>query len=526
MSLNSNPFYVLGAAPSDDRRRIVALTNDKRFNGDEVAVREARGVLITPRKRLKAEIAWLPGLQSEQICQVLTARDSNPAVVLQMHGLPALARANLLADGLGNHETATAEWIVAISGALERVRADEVTAAVNEDRLAAGIPMAKQQDVVEEIRDRRGHYRDAMERCLDGMDLSRIVMVMSSVVNMATKMGTRHAPSVIDSLVDSFYERKVREELTTSRNRIGTLVSQVRNYVGGGAVTGVPADLVGRIKDSVKYWDVLAQPIQVSLASRGMRHSLSNEVMHEVRSLAIDLVNDHGLFEVAQELTMALREAFAEMESITEILDKDLSTLDGFIRGRSARSARGRSKRSSPRAAAPAGMKRANSQSKWVAGVFVIGIIFAIYMFKTNNLVGPDRRPSGQTTGSPSFNQDLPGDGQVAPGVATQGPASAPTMDQASGNRFSMPSTGVGHLLDTSEVRWCLREEIRIETWRQNLETNVQVDSFNEAVDNYNARCGDYRYATVSMATARRDVEMQESEIVAQARRSPPWAGW
>ena len=494
MSLMSNPFYVLGATPSDNRRRIIALANDKRFDGNEAAVREARGILITPRKRLKAEVAWLPELEFEQICQILAERSGNPAVVLQMSGLPTLAHANLLADGLveENHEISIAlhklaEWIVELSAVLERIRADEVTTAVNEARLVAGIPMANQQDVAEELRDRRGYYRGAIERCLDKMALSRVVMVVGSVVNLATQKGTQHAPSAIDNLVDSYYNRRIRGELTTSGNRIEMLVSHVRDLIGGKRLTDIP-HLVDQIKNRVEYWDVLAQPVQVSLASRGMSHPPSNEMMHEVRGLAIDLFNEHGLLDVAQGLTMTLREVFAEMEPITEILDRDLSTLDGFTRTVEAPSAR---------------TVKSNRRRNWIAAAFVVSVILVIDIL----------------TGTPDDTE---------PGVATQEPRHSPiqSMDMTAITRFSMPETGNGNLLNTSEIRWCLREEIRIETWRQGIVANAQkIDAFNEAIDNYNDRCGDYRYATASMAEARRDVDVQESGIIAEARRSPPWGG-
>ena len=330
MSLKSNPFYVLGAAPSDDRRRIMALANDRRLDGDEMAIREARIVLTTPRKRLAAEIAWLPGLEEDEIRRALAAKNEDPGL-LPSTVLPTLARANLMADGLVEADpqvSSMAEWwIVGLAGAYDCIRADKVTTAVNEARLAAGVPMASQQDVVEELRDRGNHFRDAMERCLDGLVFERIVEVVTVVVHSATLGGARHASPLIDSLVDSYYERKVREKMTARRQEIGQLVSQVRGRVGVDV-----AGIVAQIEREVKAWDVMAQPTQVSLASRGMSHSASNEIMHEVRNLAVELFNKHKLLDVAQRLTRTLREVFAEMEPITELLDKDVSALDGIAK--------------------------------------------------------------------------------------------------------------------------------------------------------------------------------------------------
>ena len=369
MSPTSNPFYVLGATPSDDRRRIIALANDKRLelDSDEAAVREAQSILITPRKRLAAEIAWLPGMEAEEIRRVLAVMDGKRLHAgLKMDRLHPLARANLLADGLVRAGSAPsfhelAERIVELASAHEHIRPDKVTTAVNEARLAAGVPMASPQDVAEGLQSRRGHYSDAIEQCLDGMAWASMVIVVTSVVNLATQEGARHAPALIDNLVDSYYERKVREKMVAKRKEIAKLVSQVRGHVGRGTLARVPA-VVHEIESKVREWDVLAQPVQVSLASRGMSHSPSDEIMHEVRNLAVELFNKHGLLEAAQGLIKTLREVFAEMEPITEVLDKDMSALDGIAKrvgpgavrevathgSRTAHSARARSARPLP----------------------------------------------------------------------------------------------------------------------------------------------------------------------------------
>ena len=333
MSLTSNPFCVLGATPSDDHRRIMALANDRRLDGDEAAIREARSTLLTPRKRLAAEIAWLPGLDGEEIQQVLAAKDKHPDCGRWMIRLPVLARANLMADGLVEADPATvsslglAVWIADLAARHDRLRAEEVTTAVNEARMEASMPMASQQDVAEELRDRRNHFRDVIERCLDGLAVERMVEVVTLVVNQATQEGTRHAPPLIDNLIDSYYERKVHEKMAMRKKEIGKLVSQVRGRVGVGV-----ASIVAQIEREVKAWDVMAQPTQMSFASRGMRHSPSDEIMHEVRNLAIELFNKHKLLEVAQRLTKTLREVFAEMEPIAALLDKDVSALDGIAK--------------------------------------------------------------------------------------------------------------------------------------------------------------------------------------------------
>ena len=563
MSLKSNPFYVLGAAPSDDRRRIMALANNRRLDGDEAAIREARIVLTTPRKRLAAEIAWLPGLEKDEIQRALAAENEHPGVALRMTDLPALAHANLMADGLVEADPQTvsnlaAWWIVELAATHDRIRADRVTTAVNEARLAAGVPMASQQDVVEELRGRHNHFRDAMERCLDGLAFERMVEVVTLVVNRATLDGARHAPSLIDSLVDSYYERRVHEKMAAKRQEIGKLVFQVRRV--GGDVAGI----VAQLERAIVAWDVMAQPTQISLASRGMSHSPSDEIMRKVRSLAVELFNKHGLLEVAQRLTKTLREVFAEMEPITEILDKDVSALDEIAKRVEAVVGRGSGVHTGGSPAHAGGTRAArkpggphqehivHEKRRWRVAAFFAACAFAIWILVA---IASDSNRSTRS-GSSGMSRSMPG----APPPRPPGPSSSPstptrpstpapplppepplpprpevrsalrpappTRSETSSTNFdySMPPVGTDDVHSLPEIRWCLRQDIRIETWRPLAVTNRQIAAFNQVVDDYNGRCGSYRYYQESMTTAQRDIASRRTLISVEARRSPPWS--
>ena len=361
MSLTSNPFHILGAKMTDDRRRIVALAKEKSFGGDEEAVREAQRILLTPRKRLAAEIAWLPGVEPDQIGELLrlgsitpTSHSSSALFGRASVAVPGLARANLLAhmllvDAIARQPIASEEWarrIALLAGAHHAVRADEVTALVNEGRLAASVPTASKQDVIEELEDRANSFRVTIEHCLNDLPLPVMVKAMTSTVNIATRNGGRHAPALIDSLIDSYYIRRMSGMMDEREKGIAALVSRVRNDVSSAKYNHVPA-MVAEIERSLRAWDALAQPIQLSLASRGMSHSPSKQIMRDTRNLAQvirleaeyflpcemingQVINGHGilLLEVARGLTKTMRQVFAEMAPITDLLDKDVATLD------------------------------------------------------------------------------------------------------------------------------------------------------------------------------------------------------
>ena len=110
MDLADNPFYTLGATTDDDRRRIAELAEEKSLVGDEDSIRDARGVLTNPRRRLAAEVGWLPGLGTKRVAEVISLLEVNPSEVRRTTGLPALARANLLADAMVRDGSLARRW--------------------------------------------------------------------------------------------------------------------------------------------------------------------------------------------------------------------------------------------------------------------------------------------------------------------------------------------------------------------------------------------------------------------------------
>ncbi len=83
--------------------------------------------------------------------------------------------------------------------------------------------------------------------------------------------------------------------------------------------------------------------------------------------------------------------------------------------------------------------------------------------------------------------------------------------------KFSEPPVGDDNVLSIAQIRWCLREEIRIEALRPMATTNPQIDQFNLVVDNYNRRCGSYRYDEGTLTRAQQELETMRPQVVAGA---------
>jgi outer membrane protein assembly factor BamE (lipoprotein component of BamABCDE complex) len=156
---------------------------------------------------------------------------------------------------------------------------------------------------------------------------------------------------------------------------------------------------------------------------------------------------------------------------------------------------------------ASSGKSGGGSGGKWVLGI--IGVIFVIWLI--NNGGQSNKKPS-YTPPSSSQSYSYP---QSTPAPAVQ----TPSTTQSAGLQYTKPSVGTNNVLSVPEIRWCIREGIRIEAMRDVIDNNAGLDEFNRIVNDYNSRCGSYRYREGSQSRAERDVEAYRSQIVSEAIR-------
>ena len=158
----------------------------------------------------------------------------------------------------------------------------------------------------------------------------------------------------------------------------------------------------------------------------------------------------------------------------------------------------------------PAQPSGGSSGGKWLIGIaVVIGLIWLANQSDNN-------RPSRST---------------YSPGSSTStAPASQPSITQPqvpSRPSESKPSVGRNNVLSIAEIRYCLAEKIRLDAAETVLNnySDSDVDRFNAYVNDYNSRCGEFRYRQGALESARRDVNPYSSQLQAEGRsrfvRSP-----
>jgi hypothetical protein len=333
MDILDNPFFVLGATTRDDRRRIMGLAEEKSLLSEEEVAAEASSALTNPRKRLAAEVGWLPGIGPRRAAEAVAMIQGDAERIRDSANLPALARANLLAAGLVRAVDSisaeeVAEWIVDLAETHDEVDPESTMTLINEERSVAGFPAVTDGHAFEaELGARRQHYRTAIKNALNHLSSADLVKVVTEAVDAATDVGESHAPILIDDLVDSF-EVEAQGFLEKETKNIATLIEQIRAAAAQEQDEAVLKRLVSNLERVVKNWDLVAQPIQVSARSRGLDHALSHELAGEVRGLAVELFNEHDHLEISQRLTTLIQEVFAEVDRVVEQTEEDAAALD------------------------------------------------------------------------------------------------------------------------------------------------------------------------------------------------------
>jgi len=108
---------------------------------------------------------------------------------------------------------------------------------------------------------------------------------------------------------------------------------------------------------------------------------------------------------------------------------------------------------------------------------------------------------------------------EVSPGYSSSG--NSGTTSTYTSSYEEMPPIGNGLTLTSDQIRYCLSEKIRIEGWETNVNTysDVSVNTFNNAVENFNMRCSSYRYKKYAMESVSSQVEARRAELYAEGLR-------
>ena len=87
MDLLKNPFNLLKVSPRDSQQRIMETVSGDGQGSISQMRRDAAYTLCDPFKRLRAEVAWLPGLDASQVEILLGRLKKAPEMLIREENL-------------------------------------------------------------------------------------------------------------------------------------------------------------------------------------------------------------------------------------------------------------------------------------------------------------------------------------------------------------------------------------------------------------------------------------------------------
>lgn len=137
----------------------------------------------------------------------------------------------------------------------------------------------------------------------------------------------------------------------------------------------------------------------------------------------------------------------------------------------------------------------------------IVGTFFLLWIYNNED---PNKKNPSYDPPSSSQNISYP---QNSPNPTV----STPSATQRAEITYIKPPVGTDNVLSEPQIRWCLREGIRIDAMRDVFNTSEGIDKFNRIVDDYNRRCSSFRYYQDSYSRAEREVDASQSQIVSKA---------
>lgn len=194
----------------DDRRTIVEQAEHQSLLHDADECQSARSMLINPKNRVAAEMAWLPGVSPDRVNRLLETLLANTMSVRRERNIPSLAHCNLMAaafDAVSDEYEADylAEFILEFATQVDECLLEEITEQINEDRVLSGFTSIINGELIEtEFYERKRIYNSAVKEALNRLPSEILLETLAITVRYATAEGHVAAPELINELLDAY----------------------------------------------------------------------------------------------------------------------------------------------------------------------------------------------------------------------------------------------------------------------------------------------------------------------------------
>ena len=320
-----NPFVLLGVEPTASNQDILDAA-EERIDDDpslEAELTSAKQLLLNPRIRIKSEISSFIDIPIEQgryfIVKLRLAYDHN-SIRAELGNLPPLSRCNLLTH-LAIHSGADADLLTQFVNSRSSISLNTTIASLEAIRKLAGIirpDPALVRDGLYHLGERQtraifGSYRQSQDAIDDtGACAARILLEPDDARTEA-----------LDNLLRG-YRQRVNSDLARKRQDIDTASEKLRR-------DPQDARALDQLTQALRDWNRFGEPLQLLESYKGRDEPEARAIYESVRSLSVEIANQHSLREVSLAITRVSSEVFSRLPRAKVQLDDERELLERLV---------------------------------------------------------------------------------------------------------------------------------------------------------------------------------------------------
>ncbi len=327
--LKDNAFFLLAVSPRDNKEAIAEAFDEKASDGtyDESLLHQAQKTLMASKSRLEAELAWFLDVSPKRVKQISeainsdTKRDNSDFYKELLLELNGISKANLAAY-VCFQKKGTIEFLEALIEAQSEITLSTIKANINSNRNVAGFPEVDDTLVNQQLDKQRLIWAEAAIQQISQSEHPG--NYMTSLLEKFSE-GDHVSKQLLDDLMGR-YENFIIPVLRNHEDAVNSLIEKIREKEGKDS-----AELVSEIIKELKLWDEFAQPSQLVYSAKGLDEPRSKKIFELVRDFAIWLANDASQHKLSLELTLASKDIFAELPSVSHRIAEDIGTLEELV---------------------------------------------------------------------------------------------------------------------------------------------------------------------------------------------------
>lgn len=324
--LQQNAFVVLGLTPAASNADVLEACEDLSSAApeNESLFTEAKQTLLSPRRRLPAELAFFPDIDDREVRRLLDVVRSGQIDL----GFVNAARSHLRPLSLSNLLTHTsqinglnAELLVALVSAQSAIDPTQVSQALNRLRSAGGVVTADRDVVASELAGLLQRQRSsAFKSNSDPAQLRELV---------------KQATDRIGLNKDSQHLETLGAFLETYWQAIDPTTSRLREQIAESSDTGLESSAINGTVDRIiallEEWQRFFSPLQALELVKGREHPDASHAFGTIRDLCLKLANNKDRPDAAHKLMLAAKRIFADAPRASERAAQDLQELTELV---------------------------------------------------------------------------------------------------------------------------------------------------------------------------------------------------